>query len=40
MPASRSSHSLDSIREVICKDLYLGGKERYGLVWRGVEIGD
>jgi len=33
-----STHSLDSVREVICRDLNLGGKGGWSLIWHGVEV--
>jgi len=33
-------HSLDSILEIICKDLDLGRKDSWGFVWHGKEVDD
>ena len=33
-------HSLDSVLEIICRDLDLGMRESWSLVWRGKEIDD
>jgi len=33
-------HSLDSILEIICRDLGLGRKESWGLMWHDVETSD
>jgi len=35
-----ADHSLDSILEIICKDLGLGRKESWSLMWHDVETSD